>query len=218
MSKSKERVLEALANSKHRWQTARSIADETGISIAEVTRILERSPEIIRARKDSRHGEGLYARKEKEAAYNFVEDQDTSAAERHPPRFAYLVLLPFDASAKRMRNSIRSVVNEEQGDALFLDEIRSGAVWVDEVSRLIRTSDAVIADVSRLNPNVMFELGMAHGLGKPLVLLLSEAADINLPTDLLGYHFLTYSPDNLSAFLDRLRKTLRQLAQRRGAF
>ena len=63
----------------------------------------------------------------------------------------------------------------------------------------------------------MFELGVAQGLGKPLILLLSEEANASLPSDLVGYQNLTYSPNNLSSFSDRLRRAARQLEARRGA-
>jgi hypothetical protein len=220
MSETTEKIFQAFASSPHRWRTARAIAKQTGISITEVTSALERSPEIIKARKGNQRGEALFARKEKrsaEAPHHRPEEQHVPDEEDRPTRFTYLILLPFDPSAKQLRDTIGSIIRQEQGEPIFLDEIRTGAVWVDEVLRLIRASDAVIADLTRLNPNVMFELGMAHGLGKPLVLLLSETTNSSLPSDLVGNQYLTYAPENLSAFSDRLSRKVRQLAQRRGA-
>ena len=129
----------------------------------------------------------------------------------------FLVLLPFDAPLNRLRDAISRSIREENAEPVFLDKIAAGAAWVDEISRRIRTSDAVIADVSRPTPNAMFELGVAQGLGKPLILLLSEEANVSLPSDLVGYQNLTYSPNNLSSFSDRLRRAARQLEARRGA-
>jgi nucleoside 2-deoxyribosyltransferase len=131
--------------------------------------------------------------------------------------FKFLVLLPFDASARRLRDAINSTIRQARGEPMFLDQIGRGAVWVDEVSQLIRSSGAVIADITRLNPNVMFELGMAHGLGKPLVLLLDETASTNLPSDLAGYQLLTYSPGNLSQLTARLSRTIGQILQHQEA-
>jgi nucleoside 2-deoxyribosyltransferase len=131
--------------------------------------------------------------------------------------FKFLVLLPFDASARRLRDVINTAIRQARGEPLFLNETKAGAVWVDEVSRVVSTSGAVIADVTRLNPNVMFELGMAHALGKPLVLLLDEAASTNLPSDLAGYQFVTYSRENLSPLMARLSRTIGQIVQRQEA-
>jgi hypothetical protein len=221
MSNGKEKVLQALTSSPHRWRTARAIAKETRLSIAETTAILERLPEITRARKGSNRGEALYARKEKRAVAEVSDtpaySRDSTTEEGQPLPFKFLVLLPFDASAKRLRDAINTTIRQARGEPVFLDEIRAGAVWVDEVSRLISASDAVIADVTRLNPNVMFELGLAHGLGKPFVLLLDGGASTNLPGALLGYQYLTYSPENLSSLMVRLSRTVTQIVQRREA-
>ena len=153
MSDAKEKIVQAFTDSPHRWRTARSIAQETGISIADVTRILERSPEIKRAKSSNSRGEALYARKQKR-----VVDAPESDAQRHnsstlkessQSRFKFLVLLPFDRSTSQLRDVINNTVRQNHGQPLFLDEmVRPGAVWVEELSQLVRTSGAVIADIS----------------------------------------------------------------------
>jgi nucleoside 2-deoxyribosyltransferase len=140
-----------------------------------------------------------------------------SKQKRATEAFKFLVLLPFDASARQLRDVINTTIRQEQGEPLFLDENKAGALWVEEVSRLVSTSGAVIADVTRRNPNVMFELGVAHALGKPLVLLLDEDANTNLPSGLAGYQYLTYSRGNFSPLISRLGKTIGQIVQRREA-
>ena len=190
--------------------------------MAEVTRFLEHSPEIIRSRKGGSHGQALFAIREKRSeATPRVKPQENPVenveeADYIKKKLKYLVLLPLDASMVRLRDTIGHSIREEGAANFFVDELLAGAAWVDEIARRIRTSDAVIADITRLNPNVMFELGMAHSLGKPLILLLSEDADIDLPTDLVGYQYLTYSSGNLSPFAEKLRRTVRQLEARRG--
>jgi len=218
----KEKIFHAFQRSSHRYRTARGLAKDTGISIAEVTRFLKTSPGIIRSRKAGSHGQALYALQNKQtekapfiqAEGNRVVDEKNSLGRE---KLKYFVLLPFDASMNRLRDTIKRSILEEGAEAFFVVEISVGAAWVDEIFRLIRTSDAVIADITRLNPNVMFELGVAHGLRKPIILLLSEDADVDLPTDLVGYQYLTYSKSNLSLFREKLKRTARQLEARKGA-
>jgi hypothetical protein len=187
MSSDKTAITEALANSEARWRTARWIAKETGISIDDAIKILERSPEIRRAKKGNTRGEALYALKDKRIGNTDDDFQEPALDENDLSPSKFLVLLPFDASAKPLKDVVGKAVRASHGEPLFLDEIRPGAVWADEVYRLVGISDAVIADVTRHNPNVMFEIGIAHGLGKPLVLLIDDAASANLPSDLAGY-------------------------------
>lgn len=94
-------------------------------------------------------------------------------------------------------------------------EVRPGALWVDELLAMLRSSDFLIADVSRKNPNVIFELGVAHGLGKPFVMLLSTDADAaGIPSDLSGYQYLSYDPSNLSNLAIRLARMVESVAAR----
>jgi hypothetical protein len=55
----------------------------------------------------------------------------------------------------------------------------------------IAEADLIVADVTGLNPNVMYELGLAHGLGKRTVMI---TQDINeLPFDLRPYRANEYT-------------------------
>ncbi|MGH6895927.1 MAG: hypothetical protein ACREJ5_05205 [Geminicoccaceae bacterium] len=56
---------------------------------------------------------------------------------------------------------------------------------------LLRDSDLVIADITGGNPNVMVEVGMALGLGKPL-LLLSQRRSFDVPVDLAAHQVAVY--------------------------
>jgi hypothetical protein len=223
-----EKVLEVFRNSPDRWRTPRSIAHESGISITEVTRILERSPDIVKSRKGTERGEPLFARKEKSSSPAInnapeIRKRDSKAGVGQDERLStgskYLLLLPFDSSANRLRETVATAIRRESGEPLFLEgtALKPGAFWVEEVSRLIKISNAVIADLSRQSPNVMFELGIAHALGKPLILLIDEDATTNFPATLAGFYALTYTPDDLSGLSTRLAGALHQVAEQQGA-
>jgi hypothetical protein len=143
---------------------------------------------------------------------------DSSPEQGQVVPYKFLVLIPFDAPSRRLRDLVKTTVLQARAEPMFPDAIQAGAVWVDEVWRLVRKSDAVIADVTQADPNVLFELGMAHGLGKPLMLLLDNTASTNLPSDLVGYQVITYSPEDLPAFTARLGRTVRRIAARREIY
>lgn len=94
----------------------------------------------------------------------------------------------------------------------------AGQIIFCEICRSIRAANAVIADVSTLNFNVLFELGYAFGLHKPMLLLrdptfsrdalqLDELGFL----DTLGYEVYSNSADIQSIVL---AKTLRPLELR----
>lgn len=70
----------------------------------------------------------------------------------------------------------------------------------------IHAADLVIADVSGPSANVMYELGAAHALGKPTVMISQSLSD--LPFDLRSYPVQIYAPtgEGSMAFAERLRQ------------
>ena len=65
---------------------------------------------------------------------------------------------------------------------------------LDEIEELIDACDAVIADLTTLNPNVMFECGIAKGSSKPTTFLLKTSAEPPaIPSDLQGFQRRQYS-------------------------
>ena len=67
---------------------------------------------------------------------------------------------------------------------------------------------AVIADCTQRNPNVFYELGIVHTLGKPTVLITQSQEDV--PFDLRHVRYIYYemTPRGMKAFETTLRHTL----------
>jgi hypothetical protein len=70
----------------------------------------------------------------------------------------------------------------------------------------IDEADLIVADLTGLNVNVLYELGVAHGLSKSVVMLTQDIE--SLPFDLRAYRVLTYSTDfrRIRAFGDNLEQ------------
>lgn len=62
---------------------------------------------------------------------------------------------------------------------------------LDRIYNQIANADVIIADMSRRNENVFYEVGYAHGLGKKVILLTDDAKDI--PFDLKDFHHIVYN-------------------------
>ncbi len=87
--------------------------------------------------------------------------------------------------------------------------------WLETIMHWIVEADYVIADISRQNPNVLYEVGYAHALGKSTILLVDGTADANIPAALAGYLFLTYDPGDLGSLHRGLTKWLLRMLKRR---
>jgi len=73
------------------------------------------------------------------------------------------------------------------------DNIWQNAAVIDDVVNLIDRSAVVVFDCSGKNPNVFYELGLAHAWGKEVIIITNDNADI--PFDLRHIRYLEYSND-----------------------
>jgi hypothetical protein len=71
------------------------------------------------------------------------------------------------------------------------DEIYGTQPIIEDIWESINSAELIIADSSGRNPNVMYEIGMAHTVGKPVVLMSQSVDDI--PFDLKHHRCIIYS-------------------------
>jgi len=74
----------------------------------------------------------------------------------------------------------------------------------------IMQSGLVIADVSAPNPNVFYEIGLTHALGKDTFIL--KQKDAKVPADFGGSHYYEYDLSNLGAGRDLLLREIESWA------
>ncbi|MBL8300720.1 MAG: hypothetical protein JNN30_20465 [Rhodanobacteraceae bacterium] len=49
---------------------------------------------------------------------------------------------------------------------------------MDDILKNIHTADLVLADITRRNANVFYEIGIAHAIGKPVLLITQSIDDV----------------------------------------
>jgi hypothetical protein len=79
---------------------------------------------------------------------------------------------------------------------------------LEKINDAIRNADVIIADCSRRNPNVFYELGIAHAYGKKVILITHDPIQ-EAPSDIRHYDFIHYSLDEHVTFLTKLDNALR---------
>lgn len=95
--------------------------------------------------------------------------------------------------------------------AVRADDVQeSGAITKTIVTGLAE-ADIVIADLTDLNPNVFYELGVRHALrGYGTMMMLDENRTSNIPFDLSAYRVIKYSADLVG--IGRLRSNIEAFA------
>ncbi|MBD2752125.1 hypothetical protein [Spirosoma validum] len=103
------------------------------------------------------------------------------------------VMMPFESKFSGTYLAIRNVCARLGIDCKRADDIWDNSILIQDVFDLIFMSRAVITDFTDRNPNVFYETGVAHTLGKLVVPITQSANDI--PFDLRHHRALTYLPN-----------------------
>jgi hypothetical protein len=110
------------------------------------------------------------------------------------PRLAF-VLMPFTEDLTQIYQTfIKPTVESADFDLVCrrADDIKSNRAIIQDIWKSLCEARLVIADVSGLNPNVMYELGVAHTLGKETILIYQRGEDIKFPFDLAHIRRIEY--------------------------
>ena len=103
------------------------------------------------------------------------------------------VIMPFNPNFNNIYGTLIKPVAEKFGlTVLRADDIYSPGSITEQIRAAIQQARLCIADVSDKNPNVLYEVGIAHSLGKPTVLLTKQMNDV--PFDLKSMRVVGYDP------------------------
>lgn len=99
-------------------------------------------------------------------------------------------MMPFDAGFNAVYDSIRQAADNAGLQCRRADDIWENAAVIQDVVTLIDRSRVVVCDCSDRNPNVFYEAGIAHALGREVILITQSEADI--PFDLRHLRYIRY--------------------------
>jgi nucleoside 2-deoxyribosyltransferase len=122
------------------------------------------------------------------------------------PKYFCFVLMPFSVEFDDIyQYGIKESCKEAGAYCERVDEQVFQETILDRIYNQISKSDLVIADMTRRNPNVFYEVGYAHALNKPTILLTQNSDDI--PFDLKHYPHIIYE-GKISIIREELTKRI----------
>jgi nucleoside 2-deoxyribosyltransferase len=74
---------------------------------------------------------------------------------------------------------------------------------LEKIRDQILQADVIIADITHRNPNVFYELGLAHAAETPVILITQDPAEV-APTDVRHLEFIVYNLTRHDEFLVKL--------------
>jgi hypothetical protein len=99
----------------------------------------------------------------------------------------------------------RHGVRVERGDQRILTK-----ELMDKIREQILESDAIIADITGGNPNVFYEIGLAHAYGKPVIFLTQDDPK-DAPVDVRRFEFIRYELGRHEEFLSKLDNAIHNI-------
>lgn len=102
---------------------------------------------------------------------------------------------------------IRPTVEKFGIDCVRADDIYNSGSILDDITQSIIESAFVVADITPDNPNVFYEVGYAHAIKKPVILLSDNRRD-RLPFDVSGFRVILY--DNSIAGKTKVEERLKK--------
>ena len=85
------------------------------------------------------------------------------------------------------------------------DKVESGQL-LEKISKQLKKARLVVAKVDENNLNVYYELGLAMGMDKDVLLISESSLVLNLPSDLRNWECLTYTKGNYDQLKERVQK------------
>lgn len=125
------------------------------------------------------------------------------------------IIMPYGGPFDRYYENIYAPAVRDAGlepkraDSIFA----SGAILAD-IWHFTKRAKILLADMSGHNPNVFYELGLAHAIAKPVVLVAPSIDDV--PFDLRGLRVIPYDKDDESwgsKLRDDIKKALTETLQ-----
>ena len=112
------------------------------------------------------------------------------APDSHQP--TAFVIMPFTTDLQSVFEGFYRKILEANGMIVTrADNGQDSQAITKDIVLSIRDSDLIIADLTDANANVYYELGLAHAMHKPVIILAQDLDDLKF--DLKAYRCLLYS-------------------------
>ena len=122
------------------------------------------------------------------------------------------VMMPFNPAFNSVHDGIRRACSAAGYRCLRVDDIWEESTVIQDIFNLIFRAYVVVVDFTGKNPNVMYETGIAHTLGKHVVPISQSLDDV--PFDMAHHRILKYLPngEGINAMISKLAAKLRQVS------
>ncbi|MGG6265485.1 SUMF1/EgtB/PvdO family nonheme iron enzyme [Leptolyngbya sp. AN03gr2] len=134
-----------------------------------------------------------------------VDDQEIAAI-RKPECF---VIMPFrDPFNDYYKNIIKPAAESVGYEVIRADEVYHPTAFIQTIWDCILKADVVIAEMTGMNPNVLYELGLCHAINRTVIMITQKIDDV--PSDLRHINNIRYDTTR-AIWVDDLKRAIQRM-------
>lgn len=104
------------------------------------------------------------------------------------------IMMPFSAEFNPVYSTLQEATTSTGFSCVRADDIWEHHTIIQDIVNIIARAKVVICDCSGKNPNVFYEAGIAHAIGKEVILITQSEHDV--PFDLRHLRYIRYLPNS----------------------
>ncbi|MGV8025229.1 MAG: hypothetical protein AB2L18_01575 [Anaerolineaceae bacterium] len=108
------------------------------------------------------------------------------------------IAMPFAEKFNNLFKIIKSSCFNANCDMIRADDLHQPGPIINQIFEIINESDCVVAVLDDRNPNVYYEIGIAHQMGLPTILIVNEKDLNTLPFDIRHNRVIVYEEKNIA--------------------
>lgn len=119
-------------------------------------------------------------------------------------------IMPFSDDFDIVYGGIKSLLNKEDYICTRVDEVNGSTPIINKILTEILKAQFIIADLTGCNPNVFYELGVAHTFKDAQNIILLKQKDSKVPFDITHLTYMEYEKNNLKYLVAQIKQTLNE--------
>ena len=144
--------------------------------------------------------------------FSFFDNMDIDISGIKVEEKTVAVLMPFNSRFSRVYSTIRDACQKEGYLCYRSDEelVKDNTLLRRYIVTMILRSSVLVAVLDGRNANVYYEIGIAHAMGKLVLLVANVNSMENIPVDFKANRLILYN--NLNELRDSIQKTLKVIS------
>jgi|GEM_PF-483866 len=119
-------------------------------------------------------------------------------------------IMPFAENFDIIYGNIKQSLSNDEYICVRVDEISGSTPIVNKILTEILKAQFIIVDLTGGNPNVFYELGIAHTFKDADNIFLIKEKEVKVPFDIMHLTYLEYDRNNLKLMISQLKQSLKE--------